>query len=250
MSASVVVKVLKYYEAEIAATKKELSGLPVGILIKRGVNFCVRVGSIEKGISKDQQRIRLLTRKEYLSKRLSNLEWNYSLLNRQSQRIRTEDPEDIIAGLSPVYRSLPVHYFFQPSIQQLQESPGPESARREDGLIYYTDSGIRVRSKSERTIADLLDRHRIPYRYEAALSLGARDIHPDFSISRPSDGKLVIWEHCGLLDQEDYRQNLVRKLALYTQNGFLPLKNLICTYEHDLRDPTYLGALIETVLLR
>ena len=42
-----------------------------------------------------------------------------------------------------------------------------------DSLIYRTSSGLMVRSKSERTIADCLDEYGITYKYEAPMILGS-----------------------------------------------------------------------------
>jgi hypothetical protein len=116
-------------------------------------------------------------------------------------------------------------------------------------LIYLTNSGIRVRSKSERTIADALHQYAIPFRYEAALALDSEIKYPDFAIFRPSDGKLFLWEHFGLMDQDVYREKAIDKLYIYTRNGFYPFVNLICTYEQTLQNPSQIHSLIEIFLL-
>ena len=241
---------LKHYETEISTIKKELRGLPAGALVIRGTYYCVKDGSSERGITRDREKVRQLARKAYLSQRLKNLEWNYSLIITPFQLFKTEDPMEIIAGLSSACRSLPLHCFFHPSVQQLQESPFSSDASHSDGLIYLTDSGLRVRSKSERTIANLLDCFDVPYRYEAALTLGGKVRYPDFTIFRPFDGKLFLWEHFGLMDNEDYRKKVSEKLALYAQGGFFPFDRLICTYEHDLHDPSRIEMLIKAFLFK
>ena len=222
-------EILKYYETEIDAVKQELNELPAGILVKRGAFYYVKDGSSEKGITKDQQRIRQLARKAYLYRRMGNLKWNYSLASKQSQRLRTEDPKEIIEGLSSAYQSMPEDFFFHSSVQQSLEKPVVSNPGYRDGLLYLTDSGVRVRSKSERIVANMLSQYKIPYRYEAALTLAGEVRYPDFSVYRPFDGRLILWEHLGLMESEEYRQKAIRKLALYAQNGFLPFDNLICT---------------------
>jgi hypothetical protein len=243
-------RTLKHYEAEIVAIKRELDGLPAGTLVKRGMYYYVKNGPSENGITKNQQKIRKLARKTYLSQRLRNLEHNYSLACEQLQKLKTEDPEEIIDELSSACQSLSTDYFFDLAVQSQQQRPVSGNASHSDGLIYLTDSGFYVRSKSERTIANMLDQFGIPYRYEAAITLGGKVRYPDFSVFRPFDGKLILWEHFGLVDQEAYRQMAIRKLALYAQNGFLPFDNLICTYEYDILDPSRIEALIEMVLSR
>jgi hypothetical protein len=45
---------------------------------------------------------------------------------------------------------------------------------------YYTRQGLRVRSKSEVIIADILDDMSIPFLYEKPLQIGSGTVHPDF----------------------------------------------------------------------
>ena len=71
----------------------------------------------------------------------------------------------------------------------------------------------------------------------------------DFTISRPSDGKLFLWEHFGLMDDDEYRQNTIKKISLYARYGFFPFENLICTYERDLQNPTHILEIIDLFLV-
>ena len=144
---------------------------------------------------------------------------------------------------------LPVSYFFHSSALEQFGRAIDRYDGYQDGLTYLTDSGIYVRSKSERTIANVLDQKGILYHYEAALALGGKKKYPDFTIYRPFDGKTILWEHMGRMDDSVYRQKAIEKLALYAQYGFLPYDNLICTYEQDLHDTAQIRALIELFIL-
>jgi len=245
---------VKFYEIEIKRVEQELQGLPDGYLVKCKSRYYVKSGNVLKGVTKDRGKIRQLARKAYLRQKLKHLKWNYTLTKKISARQKTEDPMEIIRGLSPCCQTLPIDYFFHPSsheqIEQAADVPERQNVRYPEGLIYLTNSGIYVRSKSERTIADMLQQNRIPYRYETALALGSININPDFTIYRPSDGKRVLWEHLGRMDDDGYRQKTIEKLALYTRYGFFPFDNLICTYEHDLLNPAYIQAIIEMLLLQ
>lgn len=88
-----------------------------------------------------------------------------------------------------------------------------------------------VRSKSEALIAMSLYSHNIPFRYEAALQIGAGIIYPDFTIRHPASGKIIYWEHFGLMDDSSYRQRTVSKLQFYISHGYIPNIHLITTYE-------------------
>jgi len=245
-----ILKDAKLFEKEIDAIKRELDTLPEGRLTKKGAFYYVTIGSVQKGITRDHQRIMQLARKAYLTRRLRNIEWNFSLEMQQAGRYKSEDPAEIIRGLPSFFQTLPAHYFFHPSVLKQLENCSEGNAGHADGLAYLTSSGIRVRSKSERTIADALYQNRIPYRYEAAIALGGEERYPDFTIFRPSDGKMFLWEHLGLIDNDGYRQKASEKIALYIRHGFCPFDNLICTYEQDILNPAQIQTLIETHLLR
>ena len=124
-----------------------------------------------------------------------------------------------------------------------------------DAPVHTTMKQERVRSKSEVLIADALERHGIPYRYEYPLIIkknnksGIRPstgsgttvassgttnsitLHPDFLCLNVRTRQEFYWEHFGLMDSPDYAKNAASKLRLYTQNGIFPGHNLIITME-------------------
>ena len=243
-------KDLSFYKSEIKAIQQELKTLPAGYLVKQRAFYYEKRGTIQKGITKDQQKVMLLARKAYLLRKLEHMEWNYSLEKKLSGQYKTEDSMEIIQGLPSLYKTLPANYFFHRSVNDHLQNEAEENAGRPNELRYLTESGIKVRSKSERTIANTLDRNGIPYRYEVAIAMGGVVKYPDFTIFRPSDGRTLLWEHFGLMDQDVYRQNAVDKLSLYAQHGFFPFVNLICSYEQDLQDPARIIELIDFFRLR
>ena len=98
--------------------------------------------------------------------------------------------------------------------------------------VYISDKGERVRSKSELIIANALFHSKIPYRYEYPLFIkGSGDFHPDFLCLNPHTGCEILWEHFGLMDNEDYRNKAISKLAKYSEAGFVPGRNFIYTME-------------------
>lgn len=97
---------------------------------------------------------------------------------------------------------------------------------------YYTASGVRVRSKSEVIIADALNRANIPYRYEFPTSI--KDwgmLYPDFTCLDIRTREEIIWEHFGLMNDPDYVENAVQKIAHYAASGYTIGKNFIATFE-------------------
>ena len=103
-----------------------------------------------------------------------------------------------------------------------------------DTREYYTIKGERVRSKSEKIIADELFRKGIPYKYECPLYLkGMGTIYPDFTFLSKKTGDEVYWEHFGMMDSPDYARKAVHKIETYENNGIFPGERLIITYETE-----------------
>lgn len=95
-----------------------------------------------------------------------------------------------------------------------------------------TEKGERVRSKSEKIIADKLHALGIPYRYEYPLILeGHIKLYPDFMILRMPDRKEVYLEHFGMMDDLNYIDAVIYKLNMYEKNGIYPGVNLFITHE-------------------
>ena len=103
---------------------------------------------------------------------------------------------------------------------------------KEDALEFYTKKGLRVRSKSEIIIAEMLDRYDIPYLYEKPLCFDSgKVVHPDFTLLNVKERKEIIWEHFGMMDDADYRNKAFAKIREYETNGFYQGLNFICTME-------------------
>lgn len=100
-----------------------------------------------------------------------------------------------------------------------------------ENLRHPCPSGHIVRSKSEALIDLALFMHKIPFRYECALTLKNLTFYPDFTIRHPKSGRFFYWEHFGLMTSPSYSQNVFQKLNTYCQNNIIPTINLITTYE-------------------
>lgn len=108
------------------------------------------------------------------------------------------------------------------------ETKGFESESSE----YYTSMGLRVRSKSEIIIAETLNRLKVPFRYEFPLKMKEGYIfHPDFYCLNIGTRQEFVWEHFGLMDNQDYLKRAISKINVYTKNGWVPGKNFINTME-------------------
>lgn len=98
--------------------------------------------------------------------------------------------------------------------------------------IIVTNKGIRVRSKSEKIMADYFDSIGLEFKYECPLYLEPYGIiYPDFTFLSKRTRKEVYWEHEGMMDNPDYARTAVQKIELYEKNGIFPGDNLILTFE-------------------
>lgn len=95
----------------------------------------------------------------------------------------------------------------------------------------YSERGERVRSKSEKIIADKLYYLNIPYRYEYPIILNNVKIHPDFTILKLPERKEVYLEHLGMMDDANYIEKAIDRIRNYEINGLYLGKELYITYE-------------------
>ena len=103
---------------------------------------------------------------------------------------------------------------------------------RDEYPKYTTEKGEKVRSKSEKIIADLLYRMEIPYRYEYPLyTSGFGTIYPDFMILVVSSRKEVYLEFFGMMDDSDYCEGALRKIQELARNGIVLGENLYAIFE-------------------
>lgn len=105
----------------------------------------------------------------------------------------------------------------------------------EDGLIHRAKDGRMLRSKSEVIIANMLiDNDHGDFLYEEKLPIGDTYKLPDFTFKDVATGSVIIWEHCGMMTNPEYRERWEAKKKLYEINGFSEDKgNLIVTYDDE-----------------
>lgn len=115
---------------------------------------------------------------------------------------------------------------------QWQKVPYEGKEFSPDAPEIYTERGERVRSKSEKMIADKLYMLGIPYRYEYPIRLaGYGTVYPDFLLLNQMTRKEIILEHFGMMDNPDYCDKAVKKINVYAKNGYVLGDNLLITFE-------------------
>lgn len=98
--------------------------------------------------------------------------------------------------------------------------------------VITTAKGERVRSKSEKILADYFYHTGIPYKYEHPVILKRFGIvYPDFTFLSPKTGEEIYWEHDGRMDDPEYARKAIKKIETYEKNGIFPGQRLVLTFE-------------------
>lgn len=102
----------------------------------------------------------------------------------------------------------------------------------ENVSVIVTERGEKVRSKSEKILADKFFAMGIPYRYEYPIQLkGYGIVYPDFTLLNVRTREEVYFEHFGMMDNPEYSQKAIQKIETYSKNGIYIGKKLLVTFE-------------------
>ena len=86
--------------------------------------------------------------------------------------------------------------------------------------LIQTESGLRVRSKSEMILADKYTLLGIPFLYEKPVQLiGMGIVHADFQLLEIRERTTIIHEHLGMMSDPDYCHKALRKIDAYERSG-------------------------------
>lgn len=248
---------LTFLEKNLKKVSTELEEAPTGTLVRvtdRGKVKYLKSDKVDdvyrrKHVDPDADIVKALARKEYLRIEKEILESDIALIRNIKTRYVEPAPENILNRVKKAYDKLPEKYFFMPlsrfsssgerenkellfqeQLIEWSRAEYEQSDYKPEKKIHITSEGVRVRSKSELIIAELLYIQDIPFRYEEMLTIANRKFAPDFTILR-EDGALVYWEHCGMPNNPAYMASHKDKLSKYEAAGIVPWKNLIITYD-------------------
>lgn len=163
--------------------------------------------------------------------RLISKEMMYTALTRQTQKLvilYNDEPYKLRNYSTAEYSEIAKRYtdlFEMPSIVKVSD------CYYEDRLIHRTVRGELVRSKSEVIIANMLLEKGVYYEYEKVLDIGGVKKLPDFTIEDAA--RTYYWEHCGMMNDEEYRKKWEMKKQFYEKNGIIEGENLIVTFDDE-----------------
>ncbi len=240
-------------EQELMEINRELQYLRGGRLhvrIRNGRVFvCEYSNGREKGITGDRERIYRLSRKQYLENQVKKLKEECSWLQQSIMKFRKNGFRKLDEDFLQRFRFLDLRRVcWNRKKYEWQISPYRKNTLYPENLKYATSCGIKMRSKSERTIGNKLEQYGVAYRYDSLIDFDTALVSPDFYILKP-DRTNAIWEHFGKEGDDEYDKNNARKVEIYHEAGFWEHSNLIITRESDLENPKLLDDIIKRFLL-
>ncbi|MCR4903157.1 MAG: hypothetical protein K6A23_09875 [Butyrivibrio sp.] len=226
----------KYNKQKLYEYENELKGIDSYIKYAGGKNISeemirdngalsmlIRYGTVDKNINE-------IDKKEIANKYININEIDKKEIANKYNNNKVFTPNEIAKWTKEPFLSNPNH------MENLNIKVTPE---------------LYVRSKSEAIIATKLIEYGIPFRYECGIILDDLQIFPDFTIISPRDYKIYIWEHLGMVDNNDYFRKNTNKIWRYIECGYIPTYNLILSYETKdfILDVNYVQKLIENYFL-
>lgn len=209
-------------------------------------------------VSRDKNKIRYyhclddnkeiyITKANYeLPKKLAQKKYNQTVLRKAEIRLRqikkmARDYED--SEIEKVYSKMneerqqlvtPVETTWEQMLAKWREETYHGKEFYEGMPVIMTEKGERVRSKSEKILADYFYRKGILYQYEKPLYLkGFGTVYPDFTFLSRKTRKEIYWEHEGMMDKPEYAKSAVKKIESYQRNGIYLGERLILTFETE-----------------
>lgn len=182
----------------------------------------------------DKEIAQKLAQKEYNSKVLQLIQKRLKQIENIIKDYEDDEVEKCFYGEHAAKQKLivPIEQTWQDKLKDWQEKGYVGKGFQDNTMEIYTQRGERVRSKSEKILADYFYYHGIPYKYECPLLLrGYGVIYPDFTFLSPKSRQEMYWEHNGMMDDAVYAQKAVKKIELYEKNGIFPGERLILTFE-------------------
>ncbi len=227
-------------ETIIQSVKKRLKTAPEGTLHlssnKSGRQYYHYTGK-EKYIPKGNvEFIKALAQKDYDKKILFKAKRMLSQIKLFLREVEEENINQVYFDEHPDRQKFitPIEPTWEQRVEEWKSKPYNGLGFKDDAPIILTEKGERVRSKSEKIIADYLYRNGVEYKYECPIYLkGIGWVYPDFTILSKKTGKEIYLEHFGMMDDPIYARKAVNKLLSYEENGIYVGESLIITYETE-----------------
>ncbi len=233
---------VKEMDKLISEAEKSLKKAPKGSLVLSKSNGVTQYyhkteSTQKKGkyiSSKNKKLIAALTQKDYDLRFLKVIKKQKKQIQKAIKLLPDIDLTTIYSKLSEG-RKKHVKPYILSNEQYVEQWSGVQYTGKDffdNTHVIMTERGERVRSKSEKILADKLFAMGIPYRYEYPVKLKCYGtVYPDFTLLNVRERKEFYLEHFGMMDDPEYSEKAIKKLEEYAKNGIYIGKNLLVTFE-------------------
>ena len=220
-------------------TDKALKGYPEGKIkiVRHGTHayyyLCTNGNEVRLIKKNEKALLSKMLQKCYLEKIANVSKKEIKALNRMIGQYPETVAEDVYGNLSEERKYLvkPIIPTDEQFVSRWLAEPYTKKPISDDVPVYVTKKGERVRSKSEMIIANMLYDCGIPYKYECPVLVGGEIFHPDFTILRLSDRKIIYYEHCGRMGEPGYVEDMIERSRKYALEGIFQGEKLFYTFE-------------------
>ncbi len=223
-------------------TERRIRKAPEGKLILSQSNGSVQYyhktdANQKKGIyipAKNKKLAENLAQKDYDEKFLQTLQKQREQIQHTINMLPKEEIEDVYSRLSQKRKELVKEHILTDAeyIENWLNVSYEGKPFDYEMAEIYTERGERVRSKSEKILADKFYALGIPYRYEFPVKIkGYGTVYPDFTLLNVKKRTEFYFEHFGMMDHPEYCQKSMTKIESYANNKIFPGKNLLLTFE-------------------
>lgn len=237
----------KHLESIVSKLKTEIIDIPKGNLRISMDNDRVRYYRCREDAKKgDRNGVYIPQAEKAIAEQLAQNTYNEKVLQCAQRRLNqirkiVRDYEDneierIFLSMHSERQKLikPIEPVWEQRLAEWIEKEYEGKGFREADPIIYSEKGERVRSKSEKILADYFYHNGIPYKYEKPLQLkNYGTIYPDFTFLSRKLGKEIYWEHEGRMDDSGYAKTAIKKIQSYEENEIYVGERLILTFETE-----------------
>ena len=184
-------------------------------------------------LTQDRKLISKLAQKTYSLKTLKEAETELKLLNNLLKHEKNNSIasiyDNIDSSIKPFIK--PVEISLQEKIRLFEQRiPKDQQHIKSGQYVIKTTRGEYVKSMAEFIIAETLLKYNVPYLYEEYFpTKDHKTFKPDFTAINIKTGKIILWEHLGMLEKPNYLEDNTSKLYSYSLSGIYPGNGLIIT---------------------
>ena len=234
-----IINRIKKLDHLIEAKEKSLSKAPDGNLRTTSCRGTAAYYQVCNGSRKHislqlRSLITSLAQKDYDKQIITLATEEITLLQTLLEHYPATSVEELFQTLSPARQPL-VHPILRTDEDFLNEwisEPFAQKTFDSSATFFRTLKGDKVRSKSEKIIADNYYYRNIPYKYEKKLTLAdGKILHPDFTLMNMRTRTEIYHEHLGKMDDPGYVMDQTERLDIYERNGIYLGDRLFITHE-------------------